>query len=328
MPSQTAQQQEPEQNQPRRASADETELSIAEMVRVMDVASALQRERSVAERELNREETKKLLREKLMETARLTGDPVTEDEIDAAIEHYFDNLHEFEPPKTSGESLLAHLYVMRAAIAKWACGIGVAAVVWWSLFSFGIMPGEARDARIAADLQGQINKAAAAAMEVATVPDVKERIAQLTKQADAYREAGKLTEMQEIAEQIAAQEMLLRQDYTIEVVQSPKSGIDRYADGGDKLSGYYLIVQARNADGSLRRMQIRDAETGKIKTVQQWGELVPKEVYDQIAADKQTDGVVDQTAFARKSPGELKAKVTMQGPEGGVLSRGRQITQW
>lgn len=323
---QTAQQ--PEQDQPRRASADDQQLSIAEMVRVMDVASALKRERSIAERELNREETKQLLREKLMETARLTGDPVTEDEIDAAIEHYFDNLHEFQPPEASGETLLAHLYVMRTTIAKWACAIGVAAALWWGMFSFGIMPGKARDARIAAELQGHINKSAAAAIEMATVPNVKERIAQLTKQADAYREAGKLTEMQEIAEQIAAQEMLLRQEYTIEVVQSPKSGIDRYADGGEKLSGYYLIVQARNPDGSIRRMQIRDAETGKIKTVSQWGELVPKETYDQIAADKQADGIVDQTAFARKSKGELKVNVTMQAPDGGVLSRGRQITQW
>ncbi|MEM8866512.1 MAG: DUF6384 family protein [Planctomycetota bacterium] len=120
----------------RRAGSED--LTIAEMTRIMDVAQALRRERTIAARELSQNETKRMLRQQLIETARVTGDPVTEAEIDAAIEHYFDTLHEFEPPEASLETFLAYLYVMRGEILAWTAFLGGGAAVLWTLF--GVMP--------------------------------------------------------------------------------------------------------------------------------------------------------------------------------------------
>lgn len=114
------------------AQAPPADLTIAEMTRIMDVASVLRNERSVAEQQLNLEDTKAMLRRKLIETAQITGDSVSEAEIDAAIEHYFDNLHEFDPPKASFETFLAHLYVARGTITRWAMVIGAAGAAWWA----------------------------------------------------------------------------------------------------------------------------------------------------------------------------------------------------
>ena len=94
----------------------EPELSLTEMSRIMDVAVALRRERSLAERGLNRDETRRMLREKPREVAQVTGGSVTEAEIDAAISHYYDRLHAFEEPPPSWRTWLAHLYIRRVQL--------------------------------------------------------------------------------------------------------------------------------------------------------------------------------------------------------------------
>jgi len=116
----------------------QVDLSIEQMTRIMDVAATLRRERSIAQRELNQSETKRMLRDRLLETAKVTGDRVSEAEIDVAIEHYFETQHEFEAPGASVETLMAHLYVMRNKIAMGLAVVGGGLALWWGLF--GVMP--------------------------------------------------------------------------------------------------------------------------------------------------------------------------------------------
>ena len=103
----------------------EVKLTLGEMTRMMDVARTLRKERSIAQRELNRQETIALLRQKLREAADLAGDPVTDEQIEAAIRNYYDNLHEFEPPEPGLQTFLATVYVRRYAIIGWGLVIAV-----------------------------------------------------------------------------------------------------------------------------------------------------------------------------------------------------------
>ena len=50
------------------------ELSLQDMSRIMEVASTLRKERTSAQQQLNLDETKALLRERLLETTKVTGD--------------------------------------------------------------------------------------------------------------------------------------------------------------------------------------------------------------------------------------------------------------
>lgn len=120
-----------------------TDLSLEEMSRVMDVAVALRRERSVAVRELNRDETLRLLREKLREAAAVSGGTLTDGEIDAAIRQYYDRLHAFEEPPSSWETFMAHVYIRRTQIAVALTALG-AVIAAWSFLSLAIWgyPGE------------------------------------------------------------------------------------------------------------------------------------------------------------------------------------------
>jgi hypothetical protein len=129
---QYAQQQEP-------APASETtsrvakpeQLSLPELIRIMDVATELRKEDEVVEEQLNLDQIKVRLRERLLEAAQVSGEPVTAEQIDAAIEDYYDKLHEFEEPEWNLHVLLAKLYVHRITIIKWGLAIGaVLAWVW------------------------------------------------------------------------------------------------------------------------------------------------------------------------------------------------------
>lgn len=327
MATQTAEQTAPE---PRPAS----ELTIAEMTRIMDVAATLRREQSIAQQQLNLDETRALLRQRLREAADAAGDPVTDAQIDAAIEDYFDNLHEFEPPEPGMQTFLASVYVRRRAVVGVVLAVAAAVALWWGAFAVGVV-GPKRAER-ALDLALADVRATAEAVErQADVPDLAERAAGLLARADQARESSQLAELQslrveaaELGREAVARRALLAEEYRVLVVTGDgvQSGVDRYHDG--RVSGYYLIVQAVGPGGKVLPREVVDAETGQTRTVTTWAEQVPKEVYDRVAADKLADGVVDQREFATKSRGEAEVKVVMPGAGDAPLPRGRQITQW
>lgn len=142
--SSTQQQQAPPAIETAAEVPADAELSLAQMSRIMDVAVALRRERTLAERELNRDETRRLLREKLREAAAVSGGTLTDAEIEAAILHYYDRLHAFAEPAGSWQTFLAHLYVRRTQIAIAVTAIG-AALLAWSFFSLAIWIGPVGD---------------------------------------------------------------------------------------------------------------------------------------------------------------------------------------
>ena len=65
----------------------------------MDVARELRERRETAEEMFRRDDLRSQLRDKLMRTARMSGDNVAEAEIDAAIGQYFDTLHTYQDPE-------------------------------------------------------------------------------------------------------------------------------------------------------------------------------------------------------------------------------------
>lgn len=106
--------------------------SLAEMMRILDVAGQLRRQRETAEREFDRDAERRELRGKLAEAARVSGDPVTEAEIDAAIEQYYANLHTYRDPAMSFSVALAHLYIRRGKVLAGLVLIGgLVFGAWW-----------------------------------------------------------------------------------------------------------------------------------------------------------------------------------------------------
>ena len=114
------------------ATAPPQQLSLEQTLRIMDVATTLRKEQAVVEQQLNIEETKAMLRKRLLDAAIVTGEKLTKEQVDIAIEHYYDKLHVFEEPEWSLELVMAHMYVMRNKIIGWTVAIGAAAgILTW-----------------------------------------------------------------------------------------------------------------------------------------------------------------------------------------------------
>lgn len=103
-------------------------LTLQETLRVMDVAREMRRQRESAEEMFQRDDLRRQLREKLVRTAKVSGDDVTESEIDAAIQQYFDTLHTYQDPAPGWDSFIAHCWIWRGRILA---GAAVVASCWF-----------------------------------------------------------------------------------------------------------------------------------------------------------------------------------------------------
>lgn len=336
---------------PKPLAIDDT--SMQDMLRIMDVASALRRERETAEDQLDVAAAKARLRERLLATAAAAGENVTAEEIDVAIEEYFRRQHRYEDPPRGWGTFWAHVWVMRRPIALFAgaIAIGTATVITLLLLApkggggGQGQPSAPTTSRPAAGepasphapvpppvdpidaAQTAFAKLRAAASALAADDDAKARVARVATAGESALAARDATRLQAVTADLQKLHDRLDEEYVVTIVsrQGEQSGVDRYSDG--KLSGLYLIVEAVTPDGKQLRRAIRNAETGRTDLVTKWGELVPQAVWDRVVADKQADGVIDEAEFARKERGVYDERVSIR--DGGApLRRGRQITQW
>lgn len=111
------------------------ELSLPETLRVMDVARELRDQRQTAEEMFRRDDLRSALRDRLLKTARLSGDEVTAAEIDAAIEQYFETVHSFQEPAGGMKRFVAHCWVWRGRIMAGAAAVAAVLGSYWFLFS-------------------------------------------------------------------------------------------------------------------------------------------------------------------------------------------------
>jgi len=310
------------------------------MLRVMDMARGMRDERAAVEREFNADETRALLRERLLASTKITGDAITPAEVDAAIELYFNNLHAYRDPPLRFEVFLAHLYVRRWLIL-W-CGVGLVflgTALWRTVPN---MTPAARQGRAVAQAATETQRLLALAQAEAIAPDAKEQVAQIGRELAADKGPGsaatggpaEIQRIQELESRLVQLRRQMSEEYEVHVVaeRGRKSGIDRYfrdpkVPGSEKIPSWYAIVEARNSRGQLLTRRIRNSETDESSDVQTWGERVPQEIYERLKADKK-DGVLNETLFAVKRRGYLNEEIRMPGADGKPLPSAGQITRW
>ncbi len=110
-------------------------LSLQETLRVMDVAREMRDQRETAEEMFRRGDLRLQLRDKLVRTARMSGDNVTEAEIELAIEQFFESVHSYEDPQPGMKSFLAHCWIWRARIVLASIALTTVSVGLWFLFT-------------------------------------------------------------------------------------------------------------------------------------------------------------------------------------------------
>ena len=315
---------------PTAKAKDVADLSLHEMLRVMDVARELRNDREMAERALARDDVRRALREKLMRTAELSGDRVTEQEIDAAIETYFANRHQYEDPKFSPSVFLAHLWVRRRMILAVAGTALITLGTLWALFlsPFAPLSSARQQERVVAAALDQSSSLVQQIRAMSSDPSIVEMAESLAAEA---RAAGRTdpTGAIQAQQQLAELHEQLSTTYSIQMApDNDGTSLFESLQGNGELSGYYVVVQAVDSSGNVIPQNIRNAETGTTETVSRWAERIPKDVFDRLVEDKVADGVLDEIQFANKPRGRLDMEMVLPGSNGGVAPRTVQITQW
>ena len=160
-----------------------------------------------------------------------------------------------------------------------------------------------RHARLGA-LDAEVAGLHAAVLAEAVEELGRERAAELGRSADAQLAGRDLDGLESTAESYRQLHALIGSEYEIVIV----GGVWRYHNELDGVRNYYLRVQAVAGDGQQLPVTIRNEEDGSTARVMEWGERVPKEVYDRIASDRQDNGIIDDDDFGFKRRGFMTAE--------------------
>ena len=300
----------------------------------MDVARAIRDEQLTVEQQFQIEETRAKIRERLIASAEVAGDHVTPAEVDTAIQLYFDNLNVYRDPPWGFNRLLAQFYVWRVRVVS-AVAVGVAICLGiWLAFFIPAMPwssaSRAAQAVHAAEqaAQTQLDQLLGVTKKDAAATQA---VDELSKEFYTIKATGNVTAIQRTQLRMAELFQTLERQYELQIVtgEGRDSAVThRWEKGGPEALAYYVIVEERSREGRLVPQKVKDAETGETKTVTQWGEQVPKEVYDRLKNDKASDGVLNETRFAEKTRGAMSERVLLPGADGQPIQRGLRITRW
>ncbi|MEP7240898.1 MAG: DUF6384 family protein [Devosia sp.] len=114
----------------------------------------------------------------------------------------------------------------------------------------------------------------------------------------------------------------LQQAYRIMVVDRPtmKWGFWTFPENNTDATNYYLVVEARDAQGRVVNLPVTDEATRRTETVSTWALRVPEGIYRAVAADRVANGAIKHPLVGVKDYGFLEPDFTID-VLGGTLTR-------
>ncbi len=294
---------------------DKTPLAPHEVLRVMDAAQIIH-ERQAALKEHEAFDRDATIRDIQLMYEEL-GDLVDADTIEKALDEYLSQRYAFTPAPRGLRRNLALLYIKRGWVAtRVILPAAAAATIVWGGFAYveGVNQRmQELEAAALVTLEADVERLHEALLASAAEDLVRERAAALDLQAESQLAAQDADALERTAERFQNLHDLVAGEYRIEIT----GGTWRTRDN---IRNNYLVVRALDADGRAVTVPIRNEETGATRRVSEWGERVPREVYDRVAADRQDNGIIDDEEFGFKRRGFITAE--RRYPDVG------QITEW
>ena len=160
-----------------------------------------------------------------------------------------------------------------------------------------------RHARLAA-LAADVVRLHGAVLAEAAEDLVREQAADLARESESLIAGRDVEGLDAAARRLQDLLTTVSTEYRIVVT----GGVWRYPNDARDVRNHYLLVQALGTDGEPVTMTIRSEENGETRRVRQWGERVPQEVYDRVAADRADNGIIDDEEFGFKARGFVTAE--------------------
>lgn len=307
--------------------AEKANAPLDDMMMAMDVVDTLRHDEALVSRELGAERRDSQMIERLREIYTAQGIDVPDHILVAGVEGLKEDRFVYAPPSSGPMRLLALVYINRLIWSKWVTIVVVACVILFAGWQYLIVgPRENARQSLAVELSEEIP---------ATLTSLQERISELTSEpvvlADAERIADNGRAAAEDAQADAARKAVsdlrglssdLAAIFEVRIVSRPgiPTGVTRIPDVNQDTSNYYLVVEAIGPDGAALERSIISEEDGKIKTVTQWAQRVPKATFDKVRDDKAADGIVQKSLLGMKSRGQREIDWTSAVEEGAITS--------
>jgi hypothetical protein len=272
------------------------------------------------ERELHAEDRDQKLLERLRELYTAQGIEVPEHVLEEGVRALREDRFTYKPPAPGLGVTLARLYIHRA---RWGKGllalVALIAVIWGGYRLFVSGPQERRLAAMPRVIETQRQ----AIVQEAVEADVKARAEQLAAAGKAALQEGKTEAAERTISELQALRTQLEQTYELRIVSRPdeRSGVWRVPQRNPQARNFYIIVEAVTPDGKVLEVPVTNEEDGKTSVVNKWGLRVDEQLFRQIAADKQDDGIIQHRRFGIKRRGTL-------APEYLMPTTGAAITSW
>jgi hypothetical protein len=297
-----------------------TRHPLDDVMLAMDVVDTLRHRQLLVERELNTEAREQTLIKRLREIYAAQGIDVPDHVLAEGVAALDEERFVYTPPEPGWRVTLAHLYITRGTWGK--ALLAILAMIIAVAIVYTTMISGPQQRRLAA-LPGELDMQRQAIIELTEVPEARERAQQYLVQGQAaLREedadaAGRaVVSLKELRAQ-------LEQEYTVRIISRPgeSSGVWRMPEINTDARNYYVIVEAMTEDGSTLTLPVRNEEDGRIYKVNKWALRVSEQLYEQIAADKSDDGIIQQRDFGVKRRGQLT-------PDYAMPTTGAALTAW
>ncbi len=294
----------------------------------MDVVDTLRHEEYAALRELDDETRRAQLLDRLRQIYRSQGIEVPDHILEEGVRALEERRFVYEPPASSFQVRLAHLYVSRMRWGKWlAGGVSALVLIWMGWQAVYVWPRaqQAERARIVMTqtLPESLSTLYATIDAETESASVLVKAAQLRDAGLAAAKAGQVKAAREAEKSLSVLLDELRLDYEVTIVSRPGelSGLWRIPRVNPNSRNYYLVVEALDMSGKAVEREIVNEETSLREAVKKWAVRVSKPVFDAVQADKLDDGIIQNAVIGVKRRGQIDV-------DWRVDIRGGALTQW
>jgi len=294
----------------------------------MDVVDTLRHEHNLLARDLNADDRRTALVERLRGIYDAQGIDVPDEVLLDGVMALEEERFKFVPAKDGFGTKLARLYIGRKKWLPLVYSLLVVVFGAWAVnYAAFVRPGKVETRRVTSLLDEALPERLEdfKTRALGTNPNaaVKSRIESLAADTKTALRAKDVASAEAGLNTLGDMTKTLEQSYSLRVINKERepSGVFLTPKSGGDIRNYYLIVQPIDNAGKVIRVQIEDEEYKKTVWSSKFGVRVPVDVFNNVAADKSDDLIIQNDVLGQKEIGALEASFSFDRPGG-------YITDW
>ncbi len=307
--------------------ATQAVLPLDDVMLAMDVVDTLRHQQDLAVRELGEDAREKQLIEKLRGIYEQQGIAVPDHILKEGVAALKQSRFTYTPPTGGLGVFMARLYVSRKRWGRIVGGLVIAALLIFAGVQFVYKPivaaqEQAARVELTQTMPEEMQALYDTIFEETKVQSAVQSASALLARGQSAAAEGDRARAEAALSALTGLRNQLRQEYVLRVVNQPneQSGFWTFPEINTDATNYYIVVEARGAEGDAVALPILNEETGETETVSKWGVRVPISVYNAVAADKRDDGIIQRNILGRKQFGFLDVDYTVP-VSGGAVTR-------